>query len=393
MAEDRGYVMDAEERVRGLVRRALGHYRVKGTDQAPSTMTMPVDAYLNPVRYDAEVEAIFKRLPLALALSLELPEPGSYVAQQVMDTPVLLTRDGEGEVRAFLNVCRHRGAVVCSEGKGSARRFTCPYHGWNWNEEGTLVGVFGASVFGEIDRTQLGLTPLPVAERSGLIWVSLDPTYELDIDDWLGDFAPELDTLDLENWYLLDQRELVGSPGWKVAWDGYLEAYHHKFVHPDTVGMQTVSNLLLHDAYGPHQRIVFARRELAEIVDVPEADWVNPSQYVREILSGFPNLSISGILGDHALVSQLYPGPTPDVTVTRQTVLASRRPETPEQQAASDAFSEMVLVAVRDEDYAIGKTIQAGLPSGANDEFVFGRNEIALQHYHAQVAHFTDMSR
>ncbi len=384
--------MQDDTRVRELVRRALDHYGAKGTDQAPSTMSVPVDAYLDPDRYQAEVDAIFGRLPLALALSLELPEPGSYVSQQIMDTPVLLTRDSSGTARAFLNVCRHRGAVVCEPGHGSARRFTCPYHGWNYNDEGALVGIFGASVFGDIDRDQLGLTPLPVAERSGLIWVSLDPTYEMDIDAWLGEFAAELDTLDLENWHLLDQRDLVGSPGWKVAWDGYLESYHHKFVHPETVGKQTVSNLLLHDAYGPHQRIVFARRELADIVDVPEAEWVNPAQYVREIHSGFPNLSISGILGDHALVSQVYPGPTPDVTVTRQTVLAARKPSTPEEQAASDAFSEMTLVAVRDEDYAIGQTIQAGLPSGANDAFVFGRNEIALQHYHTQVAHFAGTS-
>lgn len=380
--------MENEKRVRELVRRALDHYGSKGTDQAPSTMSVPIDTYLDADRYQAEVDAIFRKLPLALALSLELPEPGNYLAQQIMDTPVLLTRDSSGTARAFLNVCRHRGAIVCEAGHGSARRFTCPYHGWNYNEEGTLVGVFGASVFGDIDRDQLGLTPLPVAERSGLIWVSLDPTYEMDIDAWLGDFAGELDTLDLENWHLLDQRDLVGSPGWKVAWDGYLESYHHKFVHPETVGKQTVSNLLLHDAYGPHQRIVFARRELADIVDVPEDDWVNPSQYVREIHSGFPNLSISGILGDHALVSQLYPGPTPDVTVTRQTVLAARKPSTPEEQAASDAFSEMTLVAVRDEDYAIGQSIQSGLTSGANDAFVFGRNEIALQHYHSQVARF-----
>lgn len=380
--------MEDDTRVRELVRRALDHYGSKGTDQAPSTMSVPVDAYLDPDRYQAEVDAIFRKLPLALALSLELPEPGSYVSQQIMDTPVLLTRDSSGTARAFLNVCRHRGAIVCEPGHGSTRRFTCPYHGWNYNDEGTLVGIFGAAVFGDIDRDQHGLTPLPVAERSGLIWVSLDPTYEMDIDAWLGEFAGELDTLDLENWHLLDQRDLVGSPGWKVAWDGYLESYHHKFVHPTTVGTQTVSNLLLHDAYGPHQRIVFARRELADIVDVPESDWENPAQYVREIHSGFPNLSISGILGDHALVSQLYPGPTPDVTVTRQTVLAARKPSTPEEQAASDAFSEMTLVAVRDEDYAIGKTIQTGLPSGANDAFVFGRNEIALQHYHNQVAHF-----
>jgi phenylpropionate dioxygenase-like ring-hydroxylating dioxygenase large terminal subunit len=371
-----------------LVRRAVAHYHTKGTDQAEAPMRMPVQAYLDADRFDYEVDRIFRRLPLAMALSLELPEPGSYRSMTVVGTPVLLTRDASGRARAFLNVCRHRGSTLCEEGSGTARRFTCPYHGWSYDSEGTLVGMFGASVFGEVDRAELALTELRCEERCGLIWVSLDPQSTFDIDDWLGDFAAELDTLDLENWYIADQRDLVGSPGWKVAWDGYLESYHHKYVHPDTVGKHTVSNLLLHDAYGPHQRIVFARREIAEIADEPEERWVDPGQYIRQIHSGFPNLSISGILGDHAMVSQVYPGATPDTTITRQTILAAKAPETAEEQQATADFSEMTLVAVRDEDYAIGAKIQQALPSGANDAFVFGRNEIALQHYHTQVARF-----
>jgi phenylpropionate dioxygenase-like ring-hydroxylating dioxygenase large terminal subunit len=371
-----------------LARRALTHFLNNGTDQAPSTMNVPIGYYTDPDRFEHEVDRIFRHVPLAMALSLELPKPGSYRSLTVMDRPVLLTRDESGLARAFLNVCRHRGSVICEEGSGEAQRFTCPYHGWSYGGDGQLVGIFGASVFGDVDRDNRGLTELPCAERSGLIWVSLDPTNQFDIDDWLGEFAPELETLDLKNWHILDQRQLVGAPGWKVAWDGYLESYHHKFVHPETVGKYTVPNLLLHDAYGPHQRIVFARKELAELVNVPEDKWVDPGQYVRQIHSGFPNLSISGILGDHALVSQLYPGPTVDTTVTVQTVLAAKEPTTPEEQEVSAAFSETVLVAVRDEDYAIGAGIQQAINAGANESFLFGRNEIALQHYHAKVAEY-----
>ena len=99
-----------------LVRRALTHYRDNTTDQAPGTMQMPVDAYLDPNRYAAEVERIFKHLPLALALSLELPEPGSYRALTMLEVPVLMVRGEDGVVRAFLNVCRHRGAKLCPDG-------------------------------------------------------------------------------------------------------------------------------------------------------------------------------------------------------------------------------------------------------------------------------------
>ncbi|MBH80308.1 MAG: (2Fe-2S)-binding protein [Gammaproteobacteria bacterium] len=369
-----------------LVRRALTHYRDNTTDQAPGTMQMPVDAYLDPNRYAAEVERIFKHLPLALALSLELPEPGSYRALTMLEVPVLMVRGEDGVVRAFLNVCRHRGAKLCPDGADKTRLFSCPYHAWSYNHRGELVARYAQESFGEVDAATHGLTELACAERSGLIWVSLTPGEQFDVDQWLGDFAAELDTLDLANWHLFEQRVLPG-PGWKVTMDGYLEAYHHNVVHGRTVGQHTIGNLLVLDTYGPHQRLTFGRKTLSELEDTPESEW-NPLEHVRLIHSGFPNLSISGILGDHCLVSHIIPGPTPETTTTRQSILVAKRPETPAEIAASENFSAMVLQAVQDEDYGIGLGIQACLDSGANRDFVFGRNEPALQNYHKWVARF-----
>ena len=147
----------------------------------------------------------------------------------------------------------------------------------------------------------------------------------------------------------------------------------------------TVGNLLVLDTYGPHQRLTFGRKSLADIVDKPEAEW-DVGQHIRLIHNCFPNLSVSGILGDHCLVSQVFPGRTPDATVTRQTVLVARPPENETALAASKLFSAMVLQAVKDEDYAVGRTIQDGLRSGANREFLFGRNEPAVQNYHRTIA-------
>jgi hypothetical protein len=165
-----------------------------------------------------------------------------------------------------------------------------------------------------------------------------------------------------------------------------MESYHHNTLHANTVGKFTIGNLMLHDTYGPHQRITFGRKSLIDLVGKPEGEWGDPEEHVRLIHSCFPNLSVSGILGDHCLVSQVFPGSTPDRTITRQNVLAAREPRTPEEKAATEAFSEVTLQAVRDEDYAIGLKIQAGLEAGGNKEFVFGRNEPALQHYHKWVA-------
>ena len=149
----------------------------------------------------------------------------------------------------------------------------------------------------------------------------------------------------------------------------------------------TVGNLMVLDTFGPHQRLTFGRKTLGELSAQDRKDW-QPDEHVRLIHSCFPNLSISGILGDHCLVSQIFPGPEPDSTVTIQTVLAAREPKTDAEREQTETFSRMVLSAVRDEDYPVGFDIQAGITSGANDHFVYGRNEAAVQNYHTWVARF-----
>jgi phenylpropionate dioxygenase-like ring-hydroxylating dioxygenase large terminal subunit len=375
-----------EEEMMSLARRALEHFVNKTTDQAASTLEMPVEAYVGQSRYQAERDRIFMHLPLALALSLELPEPGCYRAMTVMNVPVLLIRGEDDTVRAFINVCTHRGARLCPEGAGERRVISCPYHAWTFDFEGRLSGRYAAETFGDLDPEAYALTELACAERAGVIWVMLTPGEQFDADAWLGGFAEQLGSLHLTDWYLYEQRDLKG-PGWKVAMDGYLEIYHHNPLHGATVGQHTVGNLLVLDTYGPHQRLTLGRRTLGTLAEAPESEWA-PLEHIRLIHSGFPNLSVSGILGDHCLVSQIFPGEDPFGTVTRQSILVAEKPATDAAEAAARNFSDMVLQAVRDEDYAIGQTIQAGLRAPARAAFIFGRNEPAVQNYHRWVANF-----
>ena len=138
--------------------------------QEADVLRIPARNYLDPQRWEREV-AMFKRTPLVLAAGGELRGPSSYKATTVMNVPVLLTRDNGGVVRAFVNSCSHRGAVVVPDGAGTARRFACPYHNWIYDTRGDLVGVTDREYFGSIDAATMGLTPLPVAERAGLIFV------------------------------------------------------------------------------------------------------------------------------------------------------------------------------------------------------------------------------
>ena len=379
-----------EDAIRDLTRRVFDLWQDNTTDLAPDVMRQSVDAYLDQPRFEYEVERIFKHLPLALALSSELPAPDTYKAMDVMGVPVLLTRGADGAARAFLNVCRHRGSPLCEAGSGSAQRLTCPYHAWSYDTAGDLVGMFGAHTFGDVDRDHLSLTSLACAEKAGFVFACLTPGVTFDIDTFLGDFAPYVAALDLDQWHIFEQRTLDG-PGWKVAWDGYLEGYHQERLHPKTVGLNTIGNLMAHDTWGPHQRIVFGRKSLPKLVDQPEEEW-DLDEHIRLIHSIFPNVSISGILGDYCLVSQLFPGPTVDTSLTIQTVLCRHEPATDEERQVAEQFSALVLQAVRDEDYWVGFQIQNALKSGATSEVLFGRNEPSLQHYHHAVERYAELS-
>ncbi len=369
-----------------LARRALQHQQHRTTDTTDEVMSMPITAYTDVERYQAERTRIFKTLPLAMALTIELPEPGDYKTIYAMDTPLLLVRGDDGQVRAFLNVCRHRGARVCETETGNVRTFSCPYHAWVYDRQGTLVSRYGSKTFGEVDEQNLGLSQLGCAEAAGIIWVTLGANEPFDVHAWLGDMEAHLKSLELDSWHLFEKRELIG-PGWKVTMDGYLEIYHHNSVHGATVGQHTIGNLLVLDTYGPHQRLTLGRKTLGSLAETPESQW-QPLEHIRLVHNCFPNLSISGILGDHCLVSQIFPGETPDTTRTIQMVLAAKKPETEADLASTQQFSDMVRQAVQDEDYRLGMLIQQGIDSGANTEFLYGKNEPAVQNYHRWIERF-----
>ena len=361
--------------------RLLTHLDDETTDSLPTTSTVPVEDYLDAERWEHEVETIFRRSPVVSALSAHLPEPGAYRSIEIAGIPVLTVRQDDGGVRAFINACRHRGALVVDHGCGTARRFTCPYHAWSYDRGGALVGISGRRKFGEVDVDTRGLTELPCEERSGIVFAVLRPDGDLDLDRWLGGYDRALDMLGLADAELLDERVLVG-PNWKIAFDGYVDGYHLDILHRDTLGVDTMGNVMTWDAWGPHQRVAFARRVTQELRDIPEAEW-SPAKYVGFVHTIFPHVSIAGN-GRGAMVSQLLPGPTPDRSRTVQTHVIPKG-SSDDDRAATLQRADFLERVVTEEDYTTGLGIQSALASGANTEFVFGRNEPGNQTFHQWV--------
>jgi len=379
----RDAAVSSREQLVAMAKRNLAHVKAGTVDQAPEVHRVPAKNYYDPERFQLEIERIFRRLPLVLGFSAELPKPGDYRALQFADVPVLLTRARDGSARAFLNVCSHRGAIVVDEGTGHALRFTCPYHAWSYDAEGQLAAIHNEKDFGEVDRSCLGLTPLPISERAGLIFAALTPNAQVDFDAFLGGYDGLLEYLHLSTCSVVG-RQTVAGPNWKVAYDGYLDFYHLPILHRESFGSR-ISSDALYDAWGPHQRVSMPNPAYLELEQKPEDEW-DPQHLISGIWTVFPHVSIAEFDagGKLYMISQLVPGKTPGESTTVQTFLTLTPPGA-ERQQQIDKTMRFLEGVVRDEDYYTGLRVQQALRSGAKDACLFGRNEGGGQRFHRWV--------
>jgi nitrite reductase/ring-hydroxylating ferredoxin subunit len=370
----------SREQLVSIARRGVAHVENDTQDLAPGVHQVPVTNYFDADRWQLEMARVFRRLPLVLGVSSELREPYAYQALEVAGMPVLITRGADGQIRAFVNMCSHRGAIIAEDGVGSARRHTCPYHAWSYDVTGALVGVLDADDFGDIDRSCLGLTPLPAAERAGLIWVTLSTEPVIDIDTFLCGYDEMLTHLGFEDCHVVGRQWLDG-PNWKVAYDGYLDYYHLPILHRDSFGPD-MSTKALYDAWGPHQRVTAPDRHYEPLVGREPDDWAM-SELIGGVWTIFPHVSIASFdaAGKVYMVSQLFPGDTPDTSRTLQTFLHTLEPDDTIREAMVERMAFNYGV-VNDEDYYTGKRIQRALRTGAKKVNMFGRNEGGGQRFH-----------
>jgi len=355
------------------------------TFQSDKITTVPAANYFDQALWQREMEVVFKSVPLMLALSCELPEPGDYKAMDALGLPVLIARDKSGTVNAFLNVCAHRGAPVANDGHGSCARFTCKYHAWTYGLDGKLLAISDRAKFGDIDKSTRGLRALPCVEQAGMIFVVLTQGAEIDVDGFFAGMLDDFEAADLKNWTFLGSRVIEGA-NWKIAFDGYLEGYHFSTLHPQTIHPRTPSNVTHYESFGPHLRIGFPQVGIARLRDVPREQWSSRENdgfdFVRIL---FPNVS-AFLAPEIAQIAQLFPGPTPE---QNRTVLLYVRREPPRDDADREQLEQMITF-LRDvtytEDYLIGLEVQKGLASGALDSIILGKNERGNQFFHEVLA-------
>jgi choline monooxygenase len=337
--------------------------------------TPPAGWYSDPRFYALERERLFFRTWQAVGHVFQVERPGGYFTVDLAGEPIVVVRGEDGALRAFYNVCRHRGTVV-ARGEGCARSLNCPYHGWVYGLDGKLCG--GPPEFEGVegfDRGVNGLPPVRVETFGPFIFVNLDPAAP-PLLEALGDLPARTAGDGLGERPFAERRTYVVECNWKIYVDNYLEAYHIPHVHP------SLNQVLDYASY------------MTEALGPRVLQW-SPTR-ADDAAGAQGNLSVYAPKGSQAYYWWAFPafmlnvyenvasgnyirplGPERTLCVFD---FFARRPEgLAESVAASDAIQQ--------EDMRICEAVQQGLRSRS---YVTGRYSVArengLHHFHRLLA-------
>ncbi len=193
--------------------------------------TLPAAWYSSPYHHERDLRRVWASQWVCIGDVLDMPEAGSWRAVAVGRVPVLLVRDREGELRAFLNVCRHRASPLCEPGAtGSAAALSCPYHAWLYRLDGSLARAQGVGEPEGFDVADYSLKPVGLATWRRWVFVHVDATAAA--PDF-GPLAAAIDAFPLEAMEIALSESDERSFNWKVLVENYSENYHTPFIHPE----------------------------------------------------------------------------------------------------------------------------------------------------------------
>jgi nitrite reductase/ring-hydroxylating ferredoxin subunit len=384
---------------------------------------------VSPEFYELERKAIFTKAWLNIGMAQDLPRNGSYFTKDIAiaNASLVVVRGLDGVVRAFHNVCRHRGnKLVWSENpredvSGTCRQFTCKYHGWRYDLTGDLTHVQQEAEFFDLDRSTRGMKPVHCQEWNSFVFVNLDDEPTQTLTEFLGPMIGALDTYPFEK--LTERYDFVAdnNSNWKLFADAFQEYYHVPALHPQQIpvavrnpdGGFTCAHF---QCDGPHRVVSTAgpRRwtldpaymypvELAtksglvgpwEAPDLgPIPAGVNPGGVEPWGISNFqifPNTEVLIYSTGWYLIYRYWP--TSPSTHRFEGTLAFSPARTPreriEHEVAAVVFKEFAL-----QDAGMLGGTQAALETGVIDEFPLNDQEVLVRHFHKVVAEWVEAAR
>ena len=345
--------------------------------------------YRDPEIAELEEERIFARSWQLVGHVHQLPDHGGYMTATVGSQPVLVIRDDEGELRAFRNVCRHRGSRLLSGSGECGQAIRCRYHGWTYRLDGELIGVpEGRSIPG-LDKSALGLFPIRIEVMCGLVFVNLDIHAE-PLAEQVRGLPERLAPYSIEE--LRPKRVWEGTQpaNWKIVVENYNEGYHIPIGHPGLMRMLDYKryDVELHDGWVWFEAPM-REKTSGNLTERAYQRLVAPMPGLREedrrvwrYVFIYPNTTID-LYPDQVSSWCIYPdGPEG----TRDVAVAYRHPRSGLRTRLAQYANSKVNKIVLDEDIDLVANVQAGL---ATRGFELG----PLSHREAAIAWFADRIR
>ena len=362
---------------------------IDGERGAPHAWSLPAWTYRDRAFFDAEVARIFRPSWQIVAHDSDIPRPGDYRRLDHVGESVIVIRGEDGVVRAFANLCRHRGARLIDAAAGCARRLTCPYHGWTYDGAGRLTGVPGRAGYVGIDPARHGLAPVELEDFHGFLFVRLEDDGGPSVAQMMAPHAAEF--------ALYRPRELRAmgrvtlrprAVNWKIVGENYVDALHVPVAHP---GLKR----LMGDSYrvraGEHvDRMEGMIRHapspaLSErayqhwLPDVPHLSAARQRLWVY--LKLWPNIGFD-IYPDQIDFMQWLPL-SPGRTLIRE--IAYALPDTRREMKAARYCNWRINRQVNREDSALLERVQAGMQSRHFTAGPLSEEEPALRHFCARM--------
>lgn len=238
------------------------------------TTTLSGERYFSSEFMKKEWEHVWTKTWHFVMQAAELDQPGAFYVHELGKESFLFVRGADDQIRGFYNVCRHRGNRLCQVDEGVMESFTCPYHGWKWNNDGTLKQVADPQFFRQFDNgipeEDLGLVPVQVDIWEGWLWFNMDPEC-CSLKEFLGPIGQHLETYHFADCTVLDFQTFEWHANWKHAWDAFNESYHFAELHPNMIQIGEGHDIPI-ELYGIHSRMLNFNRTVSEVLE-ERSEW------------------------------------------------------------------------------------------------------------------------
>jgi phenylpropionate dioxygenase-like ring-hydroxylating dioxygenase large terminal subunit len=227
----------------------------KAVEPDLGTALIPKDRYLSATFARREWDHMWTRVWLLAGPEADVAAPGDWFAVDIGSESIIVARDRAGVLHAHYNVCLHRGNRLCEPGRGHSPTFSCRYHAWEWNLDGTLRHATDAETFPQGIPSDLRLGALRCDTWGGFVWVTMSSDVE-PLAEYLGVVPEHLAPYRFDEHVLVDDVTLTIDCNWKTCVDAFNEAYHIQGTHPELLEYSDDVNVQI-DLYGRHSRFIY----------------------------------------------------------------------------------------------------------------------------------------